>query len=178
MKVYKLTEDILPLTASFECGNYVIDNFLKSRDALDCSQGVTYVMLTDDEKVIVGYYNIETGRIDQLERIGDTTSVTPIGGTININYLAIHSAYQHHKISEVDNCNIYLGDLLLQNCEQQILSIRKNVGFTFITLYSTEQGLHLYRRNGYEFFEDDMSTFIKERDVYAHKLYKFIDDIL
>ena len=42
----------------------VIDNFLKSYDALDENQGITYILLTDEEDFIVGYYNISVGRID------------------------------------------------------------------------------------------------------------------
>ena len=54
------------LTDNFSCGNIIIDNFLKSNDALDENQGITYVMLSDKKDFIIGYYNIETGRVDQI----------------------------------------------------------------------------------------------------------------
>ena len=33
------------LTDNFSCGNIIIDNFLKSYNALDENQGITYVLL-------------------------------------------------------------------------------------------------------------------------------------
>lgn len=37
------------------------------------------------------------------------------------------------------------------------------MGISFVTLYSTQEGYHLYHvRNSYEEFEDDMSTFVQE----------------
>ena len=67
----------------------------------------------------------------------------------------------------------------MNDCERRILSLRKQVGITFITLYSTNEGYHLYKgRNSYEDFEDDMSTFVQESDQKCFKLYKCIDDIV
>ena len=102
-----------------------------------------------------------------------------MGGAVNINYLAIHSKYQGTKIAEFDGQKIYLGDYLLRDCEKRILQLRKEVGIVFITLYSTEQGYHLYHeRNSYEDFEDDMSTFVQESDYTCYRLYKCVDDII
>jgi hypothetical protein len=102
-----------------------------------------------------------------------------MGGAVNINYLAICSDYQRCKIAEVNGKNIYLGDYLLHDCEKRIRALSNEVGISFITLYSTEQGYHLYHvRNSYEDFEDDMSTFVQESDNGCYKLYKWIDDVV
>lgn len=164
---------------NFDCGNIVLNNFIKSTDALDKSQGITYVMLTDKKDFIIGYYNISTGRVDLIEQIGESINYMPMGGSININYLAIHSNYQHKKIGTLKNGqSFYLGDFLLHDCEKRIMAIREKVGVMFITLYSTEDGYNLYHnRNSYEGFEEDMNTFINERDFECYKLYKCIDDI-
>lgn len=128
---------------------------------------------------VIGYYNAEVGRVDQIEDIGDTVMYKPMGGSVNINYLAIHSKYQGTKITEVDGRKIYLGDYILRDCEKLVLHLRKEIGIIFITLYSTEQGYHLYHeRNSYEDFEDDMSAFVQERDQKCYKLYKCVDDIV
>jgi len=72
-----------------------------------------------------------------------------------------------------------LGDYLLRDCEIKIISLRNIIGVSFITLYSTEEGYHLYHeRNSYSVFEDDMSTFVTENDKLCYKLYKWIDDIV
>ncbi len=179
MNIEKYTPKYEKLAKNFECGNIVIDSFLRNGDALDENQGITYVLLSDNKDFIIGYYNVEVGRVDQIEDIGDTVMYKPMGGSVNINYLAIHSKYQGTKIAEVDGRKIYLGDYILRDCEKLVLRLRKEIGIVFITLYSTEQGYHLYHeRNSYEDFEDDMSTFVQESDQKCYKLYKCVDDIV
>lgn len=179
MDIVKYTSEYENLTKRFECGNIVIDNFLKNGGALDENQGITYVLLSDKKDFIIGFYNIEVGRVDQVENVGDKILYKPMGGSVNINYLAIHSKFQGTKIAEAEGKKIYLGDYLLRDCEKRILQLRKQVGIVFITLYSTKQGYHLYHeRNSYEDFEDDMSTFVQESDNECFKLYKCVDDII
>lgn len=179
MTIEKYTKEYEKLKDCFKCGNIVIDNFLKNGNALDENQGITYVMLSDKKDFIIGYYNIETGRVDQIEEVGDDILYKPMGGTVNINYLAIHSDYQGTKVAEVEGRKIYLGDILLNDCEKRILELRKHVGIAFITLCSTDEGYHLYKkRNSYEDFEEDMSNFVQESDTSSHKLYKCVDDII
>lgn len=179
MDIVKYTSEYENLTKYFECGNFVIDNFLKNGGALDENQGITYVWLSKKRDFIIGYYNVEVGRVDQIENVGDKILYRPMGGAVNINYLAIHSKFQGTQIAEVDGRKIYLGDYLLRDCEKRILQLRKQVGIVFVTLYSTKQGYYLYHeRNSYEDFEDDMSTFVQESDKECFKLYKCVDDII
>lgn len=179
MKIVKYTEKYVGLAHDFKCGNIVLDNFLKDGSALDENRGITYVMLTDDEDAIIGYYNIENGRVDLLEEVGGEMVFSPMGGSININYLAIHSNFQGTKIAEIDGKNIYLGDIILRDCEKRILNLRQQVGISFVTLYSTKEGYNLYHnRNDYEEFEDDMNTVVSESDSQCYKLYKCVDDIV
>lgn len=103
MNIKKYDRKFAELADGFACGNIVIDKFLKDGSALDENQGITYVMLSDDEKFIIGYYNIEVGRIDQIQYIGDIATYVPLGGTVNINYLAIHSDFQGTKIGQIDD---------------------------------------------------------------------------
>ena len=90
------------LSKDFECGNIIIDNFLKSGSALDKNQGITYVMLSEKENFLIGYYNIEVGRVDQIENVNGSDRYILMGGAININYLAIHSKYQGTQIAEYE----------------------------------------------------------------------------
>lgn len=179
MNIVKYTVEYAEMVKDFECGNIVIDKFLKDGSALDENQGITYIMLSDDFKAIIGFYNIEVGRLDQIEIIGNNEYYKPMGGTVNINYLAIHSNYQGFKITEYENKKIYLGDCLLRDCEKRVLKLRSQVGISFITICSTEQGYNLYHgRNGYEDFEEDMNNFVSESDITCKKLYKWTDDII
>jgi hypothetical protein len=179
MNIDKYTKRYENLAKGFSCGNIIIDKFLHDGSALDINQGITYVMLSDEKDIIIGYYNIEVGRVDRLEVVGNNKYYIPMGGAVNINYLAIHSDFQGYKIAEINGRNIYLGDYLLRDCEKRILNLRKVVGISFVTLNSTKQGYHLYHeRNGYEDFEDDMNTFVQETDNSCYKLYKWVDDIV
>lgn len=47
MNIEKYTHQYTNLAKNFECGNIVIDNFLRSGDALDENQGIIYVLLSD-----------------------------------------------------------------------------------------------------------------------------------
>lgn len=179
MKIVQYTKNIAELANRFDCGNIVLNNFLRDGSALDKNQGITYVMLSDNDNFIIGYYNIEAGRVDQAEQIHGQMFYKPMGGAININYLAIHKKFQGMQIAEENGRKIYLVDFLLRDCENRILELSQKVGVAFITLYSTEQGYHLYHeRNSYEEFEDDMNTFVQEGDKSCYKLYKCVEDIV
>ena len=109
MSFDKFKKEYIPLVKNFDCGNVVINNFLNSENALDFNQGITYVLLSDDKDFIIGYFNISVGRIDQIEKVMDHTYYIPMGGAININYLAVDKRLQHTLL--VPEAKIYYGDL-------------------------------------------------------------------
>jgi len=135
--------------------------------------------LSEEKDYIIGYYNVSVGRVDQIEIVREEKLYIPMGGSVNINYLAIHSEFQGIKIAEINGRKIYLGDYILRDCEKKILRLRHEIGITFVTLNSTKEGYHLYHaRNSYEDFEDDMSIFVEESEKSCYKLYKWVDDII
>ena len=174
MEFIKLTNENHHLVNTFDCKNSVINNFLKSENALDSNQGVTYILLNDIKDEVIGFYNIGISRIDQVQTIGGTTYSTYMGGAAVINYLALDSSLQH---TYIENGYSY-GDYLLTCCEDNLLSLRNQIGFTFIAISSTQEGLHLYRdKHDYEEFEEDMSIVVQESDKQCIKLYKWADDL-
>lgn len=177
MKFKKYTNQYAVLAKEFTCGNIVIDNFLKSSHSMDANQGITYILLSDNEDFIIGYYNISVGCVDQVEFIGKNVYYVPMGGAVNINYLAVDVRLQHRQLAE--NMKIYFGDYLLRDCEKRICTLRKEIGIQFVTLCSTEEGYHMYHdRNSYEDFEEDMNNFVNDSDRGSYKLYKCVDDII
>lgn len=66
MNIVRYTPEHKELAEKFKCGNDVIDKFLRDGSALDENQGITYVLLSDESDFIIGYYNIEVGRVDLL----------------------------------------------------------------------------------------------------------------
>ena len=79
VKEGKYTFQYRDLEKNFNCGNIIIDDFLGSGDALDKNQGITYILLSDQKDFIIGYYNMEVGRFDQIEHTGDSTVYKPMG---------------------------------------------------------------------------------------------------
>lgn len=107
MNIKKYTLKYENLAKKFKCGNIVIDNFLQDGRALDENQGITYILLSDEEDRIVGYYNIEVGRVDQIQAVGENRYFLPMGGSVNINYLAVDKELQGIQIAEIGERNKY-----------------------------------------------------------------------
>ena len=140
MYVIPYDSEIQRLAAKFDCGNSHLNAFLKSSRALDPGIGKTYVLLVDDASSIVGYYNIGVGYIEQ-QRDGMPQKM---GGSVHINCFALDERFQKAPMDIPDlpdDGEIYhISDFLLNDCINRIEMIRdKHVGFSFITLCSTEK---------------------------------------
>lgn len=160
----KLTGDIQKSISPFDCGNPALTAFLRSYDALDDMFGKTYVML-ENEKTVIGYYNISTGCIEDNNRIR-------IGGAVYINCLAVDKDYQRKKLNGIH----YYSDILLADCLNRIEDIRNNsLGFAFVTLSSTDEGYYLYERNGFSVIEDDMNLAKNDGELSCVPMYLPID---
>ena len=159
MKVIPYDAGLQKLASSFSSGNEYLDHFLKLPEAIQNSFGRTYVLLTDDESMIVGYYNIGVGYIEQM-----VDGVRrKMGGSAHVNCFALDTRY-HGALQAVtpEGVKINLSDVLLNECIHRIYAVREEIGFTFITLCSTKQGYSLYKRNDFEDLETDMSFAIEE----------------
>lgn len=167
--IRRLDADLQRLASNFSCGNFHIDRFIKSPLALDSKYGKTYVWVTNDNKGIIGFYNIEAGSVDQLVD-GERSKM---GGAIHINDFALDSRYQKIKIGE----HSYISDLLLKDCIDRIRFIRDQfLGCTFITLQSNEAGRKLYLRNDFEQIEIDMDvTKTEEKETGCIAMYLPLD---
>ena len=52
---------------SFDCGNLRLNMFFNGAESLDTGIGKTYVFLSEDESVMLGYYNLTTGMINDAD---------------------------------------------------------------------------------------------------------------
>ena len=162
LKIVKLTKTIQKeLTYNFDCGNLALTLFLKSHDALNISYGITYIMIADN--IIVGYYNISTGHIQNEKNIR-------LGGTIYINCFAIDKRFQKQKMGKY-----YFSDIMMSDCRRRADELREKVGFSFITLSSTEKGDYLYERNGFFQIEEDMSIAKNQGEDKCSPMYLPLD---
>jgi hypothetical protein len=158
------------LSGNFDCGNEALTAFLKSNEALDNAIGKTFVCL-DNNNTIVGYYNISTGDIK------DNSDVR-IGGAVYINYFAMNTVYQQYRLNNhnTNNHTTYASDMLLADCLNRINDIREDkLGFAFVTLSSTDEGLYLYERNGFYPLEEHMRISRNHGEKTCSPMYLPID---
>ncbi len=149
--IVEYNANLSELALSFDCGNYYINQFLKSGNALDPGFGKTYVWLDEDRTTIIGYYNIAAGCI--IETTSDDSY--KMGGAVHINEFAIDLHFQDKTYD--DNNSIYLSDILLSDCINRVEFIRgKFLGVAFITLCSTQEGYKFYKRNQFDDIEEEM----------------------
>ena len=87
-----------------------------------------------------------------------------IGGAVHINCFALDNEY-HGLLQDYDrNGNsVKLSDIFFRQCIETILSLRNEIGFTFITLSSTKEEYSLYKRAMFEELDEDM--FIAEKEM-------------
>ena len=60
MNIVEYTSEYEYLAKNFKCGNSVIDKFLHDGNALDKNQGITYILLSDDNGWC-GQYKLSCG---------------------------------------------------------------------------------------------------------------------
>ena len=151
MNIKRIEKEHRKLTSIFNSGNSVLDKFIKSDNAFDSAQGITYVWLNSEGSELIGYYNISAGTFDWI----DNKCRIKQCGAAHINYFAVTEKYQGVHYKEGDD-DYKLSDLLLSDCLSRIETIRESIGVGCITLSSTEQGYNLYRRADFEELEDDI----------------------
>lgn len=161
------------LARNFYSGNTYLDNFLRESVSLEASYGKTYVLLSDNEDCIVGYYNICAGSLDSFN--GSVRE--KMGGAVHINVFALDMKY-HGLVQAVteNGVSINLSDFLLADCVERIKEIREQyIGCSFITLCATKEGLSLYKRYGFFPLEEDMVLTIGTEEVKCTSMYYPID---
>lgn len=161
------------LASSFHSGNDYLDQFLRNPSALSESYGKTYVFLSSDGNTIIGYYNIGVGYIEQMFSYGRVR----MGGSAHVNCFALDEKYHGLLQQQLpDGTKINLSDVLLDDCIRRIRHIRATeIGFSFITLCSTQQGISLYKRNAFEELDEDMAFSVEETDQDCVLMYLPLD---
>lgn len=172
LNVKQLTQEYHKLfSGKFNCGNNRLNIFFNGMESLDPGIGITYVLLSDDNLHLIGYYNITSGVIINPNNPGER-----IGGSIHINCFAIDIQYQGLlQDTKPDGTIIKLSDLFLMDCVNRILNIRNIIGFSFITLSSTKEGYNLYKRADFEKIESDMLISEKNMECQSIPMYLPLD---
>lgn len=130
-------------------------------------------MLSQNNKCIIGYYNLSTGYLESVEE----NQVRKIGGAVHINCFALTEQYQGilQELSS-EGMKIKFSDYFFVECLNRIREIQKEkVGFSFITLCSTMEGYHLYYRNGFNELDSDMQFSVEEAEIKCIPMYMAMD---
>ena len=161
------------LASSFHSGKEHLDHFLQGSQALDVGLGKTYVFLSEDNRVIIGYYNIGVGYIEQITKSGNRK----IGGSAHINCFALDEKYHGLlQYNTPDGIKVNLSDVLLNDCIRRIDAIRsEQIGFSFVTLCATQQGYSLYKRNDFDDLDGDLNFSTDETDKGCILMYLPLD---
>jgi ribosomal protein S18 acetylase RimI-like enzyme len=161
------------LASSFCSGNTYLDQFLRGSHSLDPNYGKTYVLLSDNGELIIGYYNLGMGYIEESA----DGKRFKLGGAVHINGFAVDARFQDLLQAVLpDGSRMYLADFLLLDCIERIGEIRDNyIGCSFITLCATEEGYHLYKRHGFEPVDEEMWFSTEDEGTPYASMYYAID---
>ena len=173
LNVVQYNASLQKLASSFHSGNWYLDQFLRQNIALDENYGKTYILLSQNNKCIIGYYNLSTGYLESVEE----NQVRKIGGAVHINCFALTEQYQGilQELSS-EGMKIKFSDYFFVECLNRIREIQKEkVGFSFITLCSTMEGYHLYYRNGFNELDSDMHFSVEEAEIKCIPMYMAMD---
>jgi hypothetical protein len=167
------------MSKHFCSGNEHLDHFIQdSYASLDSGYGQSYILLIEGSSEIIGYYNITAGAVDTFR---DGVRMKS-GGAVHINCFAIDHHYQRVVLSEEDGQKIYFSDFLMMDCLSRILTIRDQwVGFSFVTLNATNEGIKLYQRHGFSELDEELTYCLEESEKSegvenCTQMYLFLDE--
>lgn len=127
---------------SFDCGNSVLDNFLRN-ESCDTDISKTYLMIEDDVKLI-GFYSLTCSSL--LEINDKNKNVESYIPAICLKMFAIDKKYQDIKITGYGHTYAHF---MLTACIDKIKEIKDHyVGAECIILNSTKDGYELYKNVG------------------------------
>lgn len=185
LNVLEYNEDLKKLSSSFSCGNFYIDNFLKSNESLESDICKTFVMVQSEMEneqttdKLVGFYSISADSVYSLDDTSSGNKIIYDGGAVRIHMFAIDEGFQHKTLKIGEEKKTYASVLLLDCFEQINHIVNNHIGATYIILYATNLGYGLYKNVG-NFEEltdaDDIYLSTIEGSEECIPMYKYIKD--
>lgn len=144
----KMTKNEINLVKDFDCGNEVINEYLKSKSHCD-PQTVTYIVIDNDNGSVICYYSLSCSGF-----VIESNHKFTIYPAVEIKMFAIDENYQHMPYSE-DIEDGSFSDILFSDVIGFIYDFTENYcGADKIILYSVPDAKSFYIRNGFtEFME-------------------------
>ena len=142
-----ITEENAFLTEKFDCGNEVINHYLKSEAKKD-TQAVSFLITDEKKNAVIGYFSLScSGFI--IESQGHPT----IYPAVEIKMFAVDEAYQHIPYSD-DPEDGTLSDIIFNFAISKIYDFtEKYCGADKVILYAVPKAVNFYRKNFFSEFE-------------------------
>lgn len=157
--IERLTTENYDCVKDFECGNEVINEYLKKK-ALHDMLGTTYVIIDKNDGIALGYCTICCSGI--THKYQNSVRTLP---SIEIRYFAIINRLHKLQFSP-DDAHYYFSDHMMYSFMYYCADITSNtIAAQYIILYSVPDAIKFYERVG----------FCKFSEFYERNTYKYLD---
>jgi hypothetical protein len=148
----RMTAELKSLAQDFDCGNEVMNRYLKEQ-SFDDSKATTFIIKDNDTDAVICYYSLSCSGLVVNTNNGNKFNIYP---SVEIKMFAVDEKYQHiPQSAEPDSCS--LSDMLLYEVIAHINDFTENeCGADKIILYSVPKAESFYSRNMFCRFEDYM----------------------
>jgi GNAT superfamily N-acetyltransferase len=137
---------------NFDCGNDVLNDWLKKRALKNQASGASRTFVIGNEDRVVGYYALSSGSVERLEAPKAIARNMP--ETIPVMLLA-------RLAIELDSQGQGLGAALLKDALLRVLSVAKNVGVRAILVHAiSEDAKRFYLGYGFQVSPIDSMTLV------------------
>lgn len=144
-----LTKDDISLIKSFDCGNEVINDYLKEH-AYNDPQSATFVIYDTEVNQAISYYSLSCSGF-----VINQNSHILIYPAVEIKMFAVDDKYKHIPFSQDDDFT--LSDYIFCSVISKIYDFTENeCGADKIILYSVPKAENFYRKNGFIRFHEFM----------------------
>lgn len=167
IEIEKLDKKHNDITKTFECGNDYMDEFLK-KNAINDRLSTTHLFIDKKNNLLLGFFSLSASGVSlnmsnpNVERSKKNRFNI---SAIEISYFALNKPFKHmffDEITEKENENYFLSDILFEKVIEYIIELRKYIGFRNIILYSVPNSkdenrpLDIYERFNFASFTDYM----------------------
>lgn len=151
-EIIRFTAEEKDSVKNFNCGNEVINSYLKEK-ACDDPQTVTFIVKDKNNNMVICYYSLSCSGLVLDHGTGNKITIYP---AVEIKMFAIDENYQHMPYSD-DTEEGNLSDMLFADVIAYIYRFTdEQCGADKITLYSVPDAVNFYSRNGFNEFREFM----------------------
>jgi hypothetical protein len=136
-------------SANFDCGNNLINNYIRLHFEEDTSS-VSYIFENTEDGTMLGFVSVACSGIHKAAEKDRVTLPA-----IEIKYFALATKYQKLRFDETDE-HYYLSDKILSEVINFCVEVKKYIGASAIVLYSVPDKVGFYARNGFTPFDEYM----------------------